>query len=107
MLHLGGSELALVFGSAAAQMIFQSMRIYYNNLKTTGSVRSDPDLDCPGQSEPDFLYYSFTIAMCFQTSDVSSRGTAIRRLTLVQTIYSFFFVAATIGFAVNVLSNLP
>jgi len=111
MLHLGGSQLALLLGWAAAQMIFgiQYMRIYYNNLKTTGSVRSDPDLDFPGQSEPDlwdFMYYSFTIAMCFQTSDVSIRGTAIRRLTLVQAIFSFFFVAAIIGFAVNVLFNL-
>jgi len=111
MLHLGGSQLALLLGWAAAQMIFgiRYMRIYYSNLKTTGSVRSDPDLDFPGQSEPDlwdFMYYSFTIAMCFQTSDVSIHGTAIRRLTLLQAIYSFFFVAAIIGFAVNVLFNL-
>jgi len=111
VLHLGGSQLALLFGWAAAQMIFgiQYMRIYYNNLKTTDSVHADPDLDFPGPSEPDlwdFMYYSFTIAMCFQTSDVSIRGTAIRRLTLVQAIFSFFFVAAIIGFAVNVLFNL-
>jgi uncharacterized membrane protein len=111
LLHLGGSQLALLFGWAAAQMIFgiQYMRIYYNDLKTTGRVRNDPSLDFPGQSKPDlwdFMYYSFTIAMCFQTSDVSIRGTAIRRLTLVHAIYSFFFVAATIGFAVNVLANL-
>jgi uncharacterized membrane protein len=112
VLHLGGSQLALLFGWVAAQMIFgiQYMRIYYNRLQTTDdAVRGDPDLDFPGQPEPDlwdFMYYSFTIAMCFQTSDVSIRGTAIRRLTLVQAIYSFFFVAAIIGFVVNVLSNL-
>ena len=112
VLHLGGSQLALLFGWVAAQMIFgiQYMRIYYNSLQTTGNaVRVDPDLDFPGQPEPDlwdFMYYSFTIAMCFQTSDVSIRGTAIRRLTLMQAIYSFFFVAAIIGFVVNVLSNL-
>ena len=104
--------MALLFGWVAAQMIFgiQYMRIYYNRLQTTDdAVRGDPDLDFPGQPEPDlwdFMYYSFTIAMCFQTSDVSIRGTAIRRLTLVQAIYSFFFVAAIIGFVVNVLSNL-
>lgn len=112
MLHLGGSQLALLFGWVAAQMIFgiQYMRIYYNNLQATANaVGRDPDLDFPGQPEPDlwdFMYYSFTIAMCFQTSDVSIRGTAMRRLTLMQAIYSFFFVAAIIGFVVNVLSNL-
>jgi uncharacterized membrane protein len=111
MLHLGGSQLALLLGWTAAQMIFgiQYMRMYYNNLQMTGSVRGDPDLEFPGQSVPDlwdFMYYSFTIAMCFQTSDVSIRGTAIRRLTLLQAIYSYLFAAAIIGFAVNVLSNL-
>jgi uncharacterized membrane protein len=45
--------------------------------------------------------------MCFQTSDVSINSPVIRRLTLMHAIYSFFFVAAIIGFVINVLSNLP
>jgi uncharacterized membrane protein len=111
-LHLGGSLVALLFGWIAAQMTFaiQYMRIYYRNLGTTSrGTRTDPGLDFPGQTEPDlwdFMYYSFTIAMCFQTSDVSISGTALRRLTLMHAVYSFFFVAAIIGFVVNVLSNL-
>jgi uncharacterized membrane protein len=52
------------------------------------------------------MYYSRAIAMCFQTSDVSISGTAIRRLTLIHAIYSFFFVAVIFGFVINVLSNL-
>lgn len=111
ILHLGGSLLALLFGWIAAQMTFavQYMRMYYRNLETRGNVRSDAGLDFPGQPAPDlwdFVYYSFTIAMCFQTSDVSISSTAIRRLTLMHAMYSFFFVAAIIGFVVNVLSNL-
>jgi len=110
-LHLGGSLLALILGWIAAQMTFavQYMRMYYRALETSGTVRTDPALAFPGQSTPDlwdFMYYSFTIAMCYQTSDVSISGTAIRRLTLMHAIYSFFFVAAIIGFVVNVLSNL-
>jgi len=110
-LHLGGSLLALLLGWITAQMTFavQYMRIYYRNLETRGSVRIDPGLAFPGQSTPDlwdFMYYSFTIAMCYQTSDVSVSDTAIRRLTLMHAIYSFFFVAAIIGFVVNILSNL-
>jgi len=110
-LHLGGSLLALLLGWIAAQMTFavQYMRIYYRTLETRGGVRPDPGLAFPGQSTPDlwdFMYYSFTIAMCYQTSDVSISGTAIRRLTLMHAIYSFFFVAAIIGFVVNVLSNV-
>jgi uncharacterized membrane protein len=111
-LHLGGSLVALLFGWIAAQMTFaiQYMRIYYRNLDTrSSSTRAHPGLDFPGQTEPDlwdFMYYSFTIAMCFQTSDVSISDTALRRLTLMHAVYSFFFVAAIIGFVVNVLSNL-
>ena len=74
-----------------------------------GSHRTAPGLEFPGQRSPDLCdltYYSFTIAMCFQTSDVSVRDSAIRRLTLMHAIYSFFYVAAIIGFTVNVLSNL-
>jgi uncharacterized membrane protein len=109
--HLGGSLLALLFGWIAAQTTFamQYMRLYYQDPETKGSAPTDAGLAFPGQSAPalwDFVYYSFTIAMCFQTSDVSISSTAIRRLTLMHAIYSFFFVAAIIGFVVNVLSNL-
>jgi len=108
-IHLGGAMLALLFGWIAAQMTFavQYMRIYYRNLRAP--ARGEPGLNFPGQAAPDlwdFLYYSFTIAMCFQTSDVSISGAAIRRLTLMHAIYSFFFVATIIGFVVNVLSTL-
>ena len=52
------------------------------------------------------MYYSFTIAMCFATSDVAITTTAMRRVTLLHAIFSFFFVAAIIGFVVNILSSL-
>jgi len=111
MAHLAGSLVALFFGWIAAQMTFaiQYMRIYYRNVDSRGGAQSDPGLVFPGQSKPDlwdFMYYSFTIAMCFQTSDVSVSDAVIRRLTLMHAIYSFLFVATIIGFVVNVLSNL-
>jgi uncharacterized membrane protein len=109
--HLGGSLLALVLGWIAAQMVIavQYMRLYYAHLDTSSPASAEPALQFPGKAPPDlwdFMYYSFTIAMCYQTSDVSISGSAMRRLTLMHAIYSFFFVAAVIGFVVNVLSNL-
>jgi len=111
MLHLGGSLAALVLGWIAAQMVIgiQYMRIYYANPGPSGGMLADPVLQFPGKARPDlwdFMYYSFTIGMCYQTSDVSISGTAIRRMTLMHAVYSFFFVAAVIGFMVNVLANL-
>ena len=110
-LHMGGSLLALLLGWIAAHMTFavQYMRSYYRNLDTGGGARPDPGLSFPGQATPDlwdFMYYSFTIAMCYQTSDVSITSAAIRRLTLMHAIYSFFFVATIIGFVVNILAGL-
>jgi uncharacterized membrane protein len=110
--HLSGSLLALLLGWIAAQMIFgiRYMQMYYNSLQSSGeSARTSPDLTFPGQATPDlwdFMYFSFTIAMCFQTSDVSISGSRMRRLTLMHAIYSFLFVAAIIGFVINVLSAL-
>jgi uncharacterized membrane protein len=54
----------------------------------------------------DFMYYSFTIAMCYQTSDISVSNAPMRRLTLIHSILSFIFVALIIGLVVNVVSNL-
>lgn len=54
----------------------------------------------------DFLYYSFTIAMCYQTSDISVTSIAMRRITLIHAIVSFIFVSAIIGLLVNLISNL-
>jgi uncharacterized membrane protein len=110
VLHMAGSLLALLLGWIAAQMIFgiQYMRIYYTDLQTRRDSRPQPVLGFPGQSAPDlwdFMYYSFTVAMCFGTTDVSIRAPEMRRLTLLHAIYSFFFVATIIGFVVSVLSN--
>jgi uncharacterized membrane protein len=52
------------------------------------------------------MYYSFTIAMCYQASDVTITSERIRRVTLLHAILSFILVSAMIGFVVNVISNV-
>jgi uncharacterized membrane protein len=54
----------------------------------------------------DFLYYSFTIAMCYQTSDVTITAPAMRRVTLAHALISFAFVLFLLGFIVNALDTL-
>jgi uncharacterized membrane protein len=53
------------------------------------------------------MYYSFPIAMSYQTSDVSITSPAIRRVTLFHSIFSFMFVTAIVGLVVNIISNVP
>jgi uncharacterized membrane protein len=45
----------------------------------------------------DFVYYSFTIAMCFQTADVVIISPDMRRLTTFHAIISYVFALAILG----------
>jgi len=84
-------------------------RLYYDEPEGESGGRFMKGLDFPGNEIVDywdFMYYSFTIGMCYQTSDVSVTGTLMRRITLVHSILSFVFVATIIGLVVNVISNL-
>ena len=84
-------------------------RMYYDQIDDKSEGDHKKGLEFPGGELVDywdFMYYSFTIAMCYQTSDVSVSSTSMRRLTLIHSILSFIFVALVIGLVVNVVSNL-
>ncbi len=69
----------------------------------------DPDrgLEFPGATETfepdhtDFLYFSFTIAVTAQTSDVAVTTREMRRLVLAQSILSFAFNTTILAFSIN------
>lgn len=69
-------------------------------------------LDFPKEQDsdlPDFLdfaYFSITIGMTFQVSDVEIRQRKIRRLALLHGIFSFAFNAAIIALSVNIISGI-
>ncbi|MEM5370687.1 DUF1345 domain-containing protein [Paraburkholderia azotifigens] len=54
----------------------------------------------------DFLYFSFTIAVASQTSDVVLRSTGVRRATLAQSVLSFYFNVAVLGLCINMAAGL-
>ena len=67
-----------------------------------------PGLDFPG-GEPrfiDFAYYAFTIGMTFQTSDVDTRSSEMRALTLFHGVISFVFNTVIIAITVSLASGL-
>jgi uncharacterized membrane protein len=65
-------------------------------------------LDFPGQKPRfiDFAYYSYTIGMTFQTSDVDTRTSAMRTLTLVHGVVSFIFNTVIIAISVGLAGGL-
>lgn len=54
----------------------------------------------------DFLYFSFTIAVAAQTSDVSIHSTTARKAVLAQSVMAFVFNAAIIGMSINIAAGL-
>ncbi len=62
----------------------------------------------PGDDEPDyydFTYFSFTIGMCAQVSDVTVSSKPIRRIVLSHSIVSFLFNAALLALTVNIAAS--
>jgi uncharacterized membrane protein len=54
----------------------------------------------------DFLYFAFTIAVAAQTSDVVVTSRAMRKTVLAQSVLSFFFNAAILGFSINIAASV-
>jgi uncharacterized membrane protein len=54
----------------------------------------------------DFLYFSFTIAVAAQTSDVTIMSRTMRKLVLAQSIISFLFNMAILGLSINIAAGV-
>jgi uncharacterized membrane protein len=76
------------------------------------AARRDPGsqrLIFPGGKKPtygDFLYFSFTIGMTFQTSDVQIVDSDIRRLVLVHGVVAFFYTTGVLALTINLVAGL-
>lgn len=118
-LHLGLALLAITLCWLLVHTFFALYYawLYYDEITPSKEINShggellpySKGLEFPNEGLVDFwdfMYYSFTIAMCYQTSDVSINGITMRRVTLFHAILSFFYVSAVIGLVVNIVSNL-
>jgi len=54
----------------------------------------------------DFLYFSFTIGVAVQTSDVQIASRSLRKVALAQSVLAFFFNLAILGLSVNIAASL-
>jgi uncharacterized membrane protein len=83
---------------------FHYAHLYYN---ARGQQR--PLVFPGGETQPDywdFLYFSFTIAVAAQTSDVAVQSPGMRKLVLGQSVLSFFFNLLILGLFVNMAASL-
>jgi uncharacterized membrane protein len=88
---------------------FHYAHLYYRSPQGRLPLRfPDEDLE-PGRLEPnywDFLYFSFTIAVAVQTSDVTVMSRSMRKLVLGQSVLAFFFNLAILGLSINIAASL-
>jgi uncharacterized membrane protein len=61
--------------------------------------------DCKEPNYWDFLYFSATLGMTFQTSDVSITARRIRRVVLGHCLAAFVFNLGVLAFTINVLGG--
>jgi uncharacterized membrane protein len=54
----------------------------------------------------DFLYFSFTIAVAVQTSDVAVMTRPMRKLVLGHSVLAFFFNLAILGLSINIAAGM-
>jgi len=54
----------------------------------------------------DFLYFSFTIGVAVQTSDVGVATRSLRKVVLGQSLIGFLFNTAILGFSINIAAGL-
>lgn len=86
---------------------FRYAHLYYGDKNE--NAEDSRGLDFPGEEHPDyfdFAYYSFTIGMTFQVSDVVIKKKGLRRLTLAHSLVAFFFNTILIAITINEIINL-
>ncbi len=82
--------------------------LYYSD-HSSEEGRFSGGLEFPSEKEPDFIdfaYFSFTLGMTFQVSDVEISSRKIRRIVLLHSLLSFGFNATIVAMTVNIIAGL-
>jgi uncharacterized membrane protein len=87
---------------------FHYAHLYYARAEGEGRRKEAGGLEFKETKEPtmwEFFYYSFTVGMTAQTSDVDVVSTQMRKLTLFHSVVSFFFNTVLLALAVNLAAS--
>lgn len=102
-LQLGLGICSIILGWFAVHTMWALHYAYEYYQKPVGG------LDFPGEQDPNgvaFLYFSYVIGMTAQTSDTAVTSANMRKLVLVQSVFSFFFNTVIVAAAVNIIVAL-
>lgn len=109
--RLGRADVMLIVSTLALAWLFANMvfTLHYAHLYYLQVGGHDQrGIEVPGVREPgywDFLYFSFTLGMTFQTSDVTISGAHMRRVVLGHCMAAFIFNMGILAFTVNAIGG--
>jgi uncharacterized membrane protein len=118
--HLSPDQAALHYTFTALTVIgswllvgvlfcFHYAHLYYRAPRDQLPLRFPEEGREPACLEPnywDFLYFSFTIAVAVQTSDVTVTSRTMRKLVLGHSVLAFFFNLLILGLSINIAAGL-
>ena len=106
LLHYGFTALTVLGSWLLIGVIFSVhyARLYYTWTGKEPALRFAEGLLTPNYW--DFLYFSFTIGVAVQTSDVGVATRAMRKVVLGQSLIGFLFNTAILGFSINIAAGL-
>lgn len=103
--------VVIVVTTLAFAWLFSNMvyALHYAHLFYLRGDKGDQGgLDFPKCNQPDywdFLYFSYTLGMTFQTSDVSVTSRRLRRVVVGHCLAAFVFNLGVVAFTINVLGG--
>ena len=100
---LTASTVISSWGLVGTMFTFHYAVLFYTSPSNARAL-AFPDRE-PEPNYWDFLYFSFTIAVAAQTSDVAVLSRPARKAVLAQSVLSFFFNAAILGLSVNIAAS--
>jgi uncharacterized membrane protein len=106
LLHYGFTGLTVIGSWFLIGVIFSVhyARLYYTWDGKEPALRFAEGLTTPNYW--DFLYFSFTIGVAVQTSDVGVATRSMRKVVLGQSLIGFLFNTAILGFSINIAAGL-
>ncbi|MNU43709.1 hypothetical protein D3C71_325000 [compost metagenome] len=106
LMHYGFTALTVIGSWLLIGVIFS---VHYARLFYTWEGKEPALRFAEGLTTPnywDFLYFSFTIGVAVQTSDVGVATRELRKIVLAQSLIGFLFNTAILGFSINIAAGL-
>ena len=106
LLHYGFTALTVIGSWLLIGVIFS---VHYARLFYTWEGKEPALRFAEGLTTPNywnFLYFSFTVGVAVQTSDVGVATRDLRKIVLAQSLIGFLFNTAILGFSINIAAGL-